>query len=76
MKPAIFLFMACIFIIFSCKNITDRQKHLSDKDRMKFEANANPEIEKKIRELISEMTLEEKVSQMVQIIPFDNMNSS
>lgn len=60
-----------VLIIFSlsCINETDQKKQISDKDRMKKETGANREIEKKIKNLLSELTLEEKVGQMVQIIP-------
>jgi beta-glucosidase len=64
--------MACILFLFGCKDAPDRNDHLSDKDRIKLEASASPEIEKKIHDLLSKMTLEEKVGQMVQIIPAHN----
>lgn len=40
---------------------------VSNTERMKMELGSNPEIEKKIRELLGKMTLEEKIGQMTQI---------
>ena len=67
--------MACIVFIFSCKNVPGGKRQLTDQ-RMKLEASANPEIEKKVLDLLSKMTLEEKVGQMVQIMPGENIDSS
>ena len=68
--------MACIVFIFSCENVPAGKRQLTDKERMRLEAGASPEIEKKVLNLLSEMTLEEKVGQMVQIMPGENIDSS
>lgn len=75
LKPTVFLLMACIIFISGCNNPPEGKNQLSDKDRMKLETTGNPEIEKKVHDLLSEMTLEEKVGQMVQIIPANNNDS-
>ena len=76
LKPSVFILMACIVFIFSCENVPGGKRQLTDKERMRLETGASPEIEKKVLDLLSKMTLEEKVGQMVQIMPGENIDSS
>ncbi|MCK9413745.1 MAG: glycoside hydrolase family 3 C-terminal domain-containing protein [Prolixibacteraceae bacterium] len=75
----IFLSIVVIgFLLFisGCKSASEGKKQLTDKERMKLEASATPGVEKKVLDLLSKMTLEEKVGQMVQIMPGKSLDSS
>ena len=76
LKFYVLLLIAYLLISYSCKNVPGNKKGLSDKERMKFEAATDPLIEERVQDLISKMTLEEKVGQMVQIMPGKNTDSS
>ncbi|MCK9412558.1 MAG: glycoside hydrolase family 3 C-terminal domain-containing protein [Prolixibacteraceae bacterium] len=68
-KSSLILLLATLFISFGFKVVPEEKKQLSDKERMKHEASAIPGVEKKVLDLLSRMTLEEKAGQMVQVTP-------
>ncbi|MGB9746475.1 MAG: beta-glucosidase family protein [Bacteroidales bacterium] len=58
---AMFLVSAC------CRKNPDKPHRLAYAERMKREASTDRNIEKRVRELLSQMTLEEKVGQMMHL---------
>ena len=59
-----------VAVLLSCEQkptTSSEKKNLSISDLRSFEKTANSEIEKKIDDLLSQMTIEEKIGQMTQI---------
>ncbi len=62
------LIILSLSISVGCKeNAPDKKKPMAIKERIKFERTGNEAIEKEIDRLLAEMTIEEKVGQMVHI---------
>ncbi|WP_020526453.1 glycoside hydrolase family 3 N-terminal domain-containing protein [Flexithrix dorotheae] len=67
-KLRIFLISIGIFMIFGYQIPNDpKEKEMTDKERRAHERTSDKEMEAKIDDLISKMTLEEKIGQMTQI---------
>jgi beta-glucosidase len=80
-RTKIFLFIIVVVFISVGSTIfyTQQKKEttsVSIADRMEAEQSSNPEIEKKIKDLLSNMTLEEKIGQMTQINNSEIVTSS
>ena len=80
-RTKIFLFIiVVVFISVGSTIFYTQQKEVpasvSVADRMEAERSNNPEIEKKIKDLLSNMTLEEKIGQMTQINNSEIVTSS
>ena len=54
-------------LLTGCNNASQKYRAMSISDRMKFERGDDPAIEKRINELLTEMTLAEKIGQMTQL---------
>jgi len=71
MKKSLFLsYYTTVFalsLLTACSFSHDEQSLITDKRRMALERTNNTAMEEKIEELLAEMTLEEKVGQMMQI---------
>ncbi|HEX5167748.1 MAG TPA: glycoside hydrolase family 3 N-terminal domain-containing protein [Cyclobacteriaceae bacterium] len=60
--------LCAAMLLLSCEqNQTSEKKSMTINDLRTFEKSDNTEIEKKIDELLSQMTMEEKIGQMTQI---------
>ena len=62
------LWLLLVLFLFSCENNLERKNQsISVKDRISLEKSSDQEIESKISDLLGQMTLEEKIGQMMQI---------